>query len=305
MLNKFLKAWDQFWFAPQKLVKLACVRIVLVGTMFHLYFQRSWNITYFTDQWFVPRSQALSMMDEVLRPQWGWFFWPDSSALLFHGLFILFLFLLLLGVGGRVVVILAWALHMGFLQRNAGVVFGADVISAVFLFYLAFSDSCARLSVLNLLRKTKPLRMDSDILSSVMMRLMQFQICIIYAYTGFEKLKGGSWWEGTALWTVLANPQMVKMDWSFLRNVPLVIAVGSFVSIIFEIYFPAAMLNRKWRKPWLTLGVFFHVTIGLTMGLMHFSLFMISTYFLFLEPEMIERSLGIIKKIASSQSEIK
>lgn len=294
MLTKFVKIWDSFWFAPRSLLNLACLRLVLTGTMFHLYFLRSWNLNYFTEAWFVPRSQALAMMDEALRPAWAWFFWPDSATPWVHAVYVGALFLLFLGLGGRALALLAWVLHMGFLTRNNGVTFGADVICGVFLFYLAFCDSCARLSVRNLWSRKKP-RQTSDPLTSAMMRLMQFQICIIYAFTGFEKLKGATWWEGTALWTVLANPQMVQWDWSFLRHVPLVIVAGSFISVLFEVYFPAAMMSRRWRKPWLLLGTAFHLTIGLSMGLMHFSLFMISTYFLFLEPATLERALTWIQ----------
>lgn len=296
MLSKFLKTWDHFWFGPQKLINIALMRVLLVGTMLHLYFLRSWNIDYFTDKSFMPRALALESMEEFLRPAWGWFFWPDSMAAGVHALYVLCLLLLFLGIGGRLLTMLAWVLHMGFLYRNYAAIFGADVIAGVFLFYLAFADSCARLSVLNLFKKKKPIRLESDFVTSAMMRMMQFQICIIYAYTGFEKLKGLSWWDGTALWSVLANPQMVDMDWTFLRHVPIVIAVGSFTSILFEIYFPAAMLNPRFKKYWLMLGVFFHLSIGLLMGLMHFSLVMISTYFLFVSPEVLERVLAAAKR---------
>lgn len=295
MLSKFFKAWDHFWFAPRKLINLALFRLVLVGTMLHLYFLRSWNIDYYNGTSFMPRSLALESIDQFIRPSFGWFLWPDSMAGSFHALYVALLLLLFLGIGGRVVAMAAWVLHIGFLDRNYAAMFGADVIAGVFLFYLAFTDSCARLSVLNLFKKSKPVRLESDFVTSAMMRMMQFQICIIYAYTGFEKLKGVSWWDGTALWSVLANPQMVDHDWTFLRHIPIVIAIGSFTSIVFEIYFPAAMLNPKARKYWLTLGFFFHVSIGLIMGLMHFSLVMISTYFLFISPETLERAVTAVK----------
>jgi len=295
MLNKCLKTWDHFWFAPQKLINLALMRILLIGTMLHLYFLRSWNIEYFTDKSFMPRALAIESIDQFMRPSFAWFFWPDSWAGSVHGIYVVLLLLLFLGIGGRAVALAAWVLHMGFLERNYAAVFGADVIAGVFLFYLAFTDSCARLSVLNLFKLNKPVRLESDFVSSMMMRMMQFQICIIYAYTGFEKLKGMSWWDGTALWSVLANPQMVEYDWTFLRHIPVVIAIGSFVSILFEIYFPAAMLNPRLRYGWLLLGVVFHLSIGLLMGLMHFSLVMISTYFLFISPEILERAVTAIK----------
>ncbi len=44
--------------------------------------------------------------------------------------------------------------------------------------------------------------------------------------------------DGTALWSVMANPQMTTMDFSFLKNIPWVIPVMAYVTILFEIYFP-------------------------------------------------------------------
>lgn len=295
MMNKVWKLWSSFWFAPQSLLNIAFMRVVLTGAMLHLYFLRSWNTVYFTDAWLVPRKLAILSMDELYRPLWAWFFWPDAWVPVVHALFVLSLLLLFLGIGGRLLALFAWVLHMGFLYRNYGISYGADVIAGVFLFYLAWSDNCARLSVMNLWKKKKSLRTESDWLTSAMMRMIQFQICIIYAYTGFEKLRGQAWWDGTALWSVLANPQMVFYDLTFIRHLPILIAIGSFSSILLEIYFPAAMLHPKARRPWLIMGFFFHLGIGLLMGLMHFSLVMISTYFLFIDPRYLEQVLSRFK----------
>jgi hypothetical protein len=200
-----------------------------------------------------------------------------------HALLVMFLVLLTLGIGGRWIMWLAWIIDMGFIQRNFSVNFGADIICSLFLFYMAFTQSCERLSLLNFFKQKKSFRW-SDSLSSCMIRMMQVQICVIYAYTGFEKLKGSTWWDGTALWSVLANPQMVAVDLSFMRAFPTAIAVMSFVTILFEIYFTPAVWSRSLKFPWLIMGFCFHMGIGLLMGLMPFSLAMMSTYFLFLDP---------------------
>ena len=68
-------------------------------------------------------------------------------------------------------------------------------------------------------------------------------------------------------------------------------AIGTFLSLIFEIYFPAMVINPKFRKYWLISGVFFHVSIGLLLGLMTFSMVMLSTYVLFLDRAVIESVL--------------
>lgn len=288
LFSKSLKAWDQFWFGPKDLLGLALMRILLCGTMFYMYLARSANLSYYgVDAW-VTKENALSALPELYRPLFLWAFWPDSLNFVMHSLMIALLALLTLGVGGRWIMWLAWIISSGFIQRNYAVNFGADIIASLFLFYMCFTQSCERLSILNLVRK-KTVFKQSDILSSVMIRTMQIQICVLYAYTGFEKLKGGSWWDGTALWSVLANPQMTSFDLSFVRAVPWVIPIVAYITVLFEIYFPVMVAWPKYRNTWLLLGVFFHAGIGIFMGLGPFATTMISTYFLFLDPELLNK----------------
>ncbi|MEK2645489.1 HTTM domain-containing protein [Bdellovibrio sp. BCCA] len=304
MIKKLWSTWDQFWFAPRNLLGLAFMRVLLCGTMFYMYAVRLLNLDYYNDNGWMPRSMALEALPELYRPLFLWSFWPDSLNLVIHVLLVVLLLLLTVGIGGRWIMWIAWIIDMGFIQRNYSVNFGADIIAALFLFYMSFSQSCERLSVLNLLRKKTDFKF-SDTLSSVMIRMMQVQICVIYAYTGWEKLKGGSWWDGTALWSVMANPQMTTMDFSFLRSVPWSIPVIAYLTIIFEIYFPAMVAWPKTRNLWLLLGLFFHAGIGIFMGLGPFATTMVSTYFLFLNPLILERigsNWGWLKRLKTRPS---
>jgi hypothetical protein len=218
-----------------------------------------------------------------------------------HGLLVALLGLLTLGIGGRWLMWLAWVVNAGFIQRNYSVVFGADVIAALFLFYMSFSQSCERLSILNLFSK-KSMTLKSDMLSSVMIRMMQIQICVLYTYTGWEKLKGGSWWDGTALWSVMANPQMTTMDFSFLRIVPWIRPLAAYSTIIFEVYFPAMVSFKKTRAAWLGMGLMFHLGIGMFLGLGTFAATMVSTYFLFWDPDFLEKN--IVSKLDFIQKKV-
>lgn len=300
-MKKIWSLWDHFWFAPQNLLGLAAMRVLLCGTMFYLYIIRMFNLSYYSDSSWISKDMALEVMVELYRPLFLWSFWPDSLNFLMHLLLVIFLGLLTLGVGGRWLMLATWVVNAGFIQRNYSVNFGADIIAALFLFYMSFTNSCERLSVLNLWRKNKSFA-SSDILSSVMIRMMQVQISVIYAYTGWEKLKGGSWWDGTALWSVMANPQMTTMDFSFLRSVWWVMPIVAYVTIVFEIYFPVMVAWQKTRFWWLALGVLFHAGIGVFMGLGPFATTMLSTYFLFLPPSSLEKVLSYIQTFKIEKS---
>ncbi|MBO9665210.1 MAG: HTTM domain-containing protein [Bdellovibrio sp.] len=294
MIKKLWSYWENFWFAPQNLLGLAYMRIMLCGTLFYMTIMRFYNLWFFTDASWIPREKALAILPELGRPLFSWNFWPDSMNLPINILGAVLFLLLTLGIGGRAIMWLSWVIYVGFMHRDYPVHFGADVIGSLFLFYMSFTNSCERLSVLNLLKKKTTFK-EADILSSMMIRMMQVQIMVIYAYTGWEKLKGASWWDGTAMWSVLANPQMTTFDFTFLRAVPWVLPIIGFTTIIFEVYFPPMVIWNKSRYIWLLMGVSMHLGIGLFMGLMPFATVMMATYFLFIDPKYLNLRKGMFQ----------
>lgn len=287
-LEDALRAWDRFWFKFDHPLGLALARIQLASVLVWLAVSRQLgSMQWYRDDGLVPRALALNVMPEAIRPPFAWFFWPDSMSPWVHGLYLFACVMVLLGVRARGFAAFAWIVQMGFIQRNYAVLFGADVISCLFLFYLVFTRCDDRLSLLNWRRPRREREVSS--ISSAFARLWQIQLAVIYAYTGFEKLKGASWWDGTALWTVMGNPQMVIGDMSWLRNLPLVISIIVFSTIVFEIYWPAAVVIPSLRKWWLGAGVLFHSGIAVLMNLWTFSLIMLSPYWLFLKPGEVDR----------------
>lgn len=299
-MKNFWNGWNEFWFGPVSLLQLAVFRILVCTTMFQMYFSRQFDVeTYYGAGSFIPRSISLSLAPEFYQMSYPWFFWPDEWASPVHALFVLSLFLLIFGIGGRALTLLAWILHMGFLYRNYAVAFGADLIGGIFLFYLAGTLSCSKLSLWSWWR-TKKSGMNlpepnSDLGTRVFYRLIQIQLCVIYAFTGYEKLKGGSWWDGTALWTVLANSQISAFDFVWTRNFPTAIAIATFTTIVFEIYFPVLVWFEKTKRFVLGLGLFFHVGIGIALALPTFSAVMLAPYVLFLKEEEVAKVLKRLK----------
>lgn len=297
--RQFWNSWDHFWFGFDHPLGLALARIQLGLVLIYTYTLRhADSLAAFSEDGMVPRRLALPMIAPGQRPSFGWFeLWPDSATVVVHGLFLLLCVLFTVGAWSRWIGWLAWILHIGFIQRNYSILFGADVISSVLLFYLAFTRCDERLSVRAWLGRVRP-RTAPEALSSAFTRLLQVQLAVIYAYTGLEKLRGASWWDGTALWTVLGNPQMVLFNVDWVRNAPLAIAGITFVTVIFEIYWPFAVAIPRLRPFWLAMGVAFHSGIAILMGLWTFSLVMMSPYWLFLRPQTLDRAIVSIREFA-------
>ncbi len=288
--KKVWTAWQDFWFSPVPLLNLALFRILLAGTLAAQYISRQFDVSlFYTDQGILPKALSLKVLPENYRPFAIFSFWPDSWVPFVHATFVLLLLCLCLGIGNRLIALTASFLHLAFIHRNYGIAFGADQVGGIFLIYLSFTNCNQRLSVTSFLkqkiaRAQEPMESpQSDLLTSIFYRMIQIQLCVIYAYSGMEKLKGQTWWDGTALWSVFANPQMVIGNFLWLRHFPFLIVFLSFSTLLFEIYFPVLVWVKTLRKPALIVGLMFHLGIGFVMALWSFSLVMLAPYLLFLD----------------------
>lgn len=311
MIRSLFKTWDQFWFSPVPLVNLAIFRIIFLTTLFFMYLPRQFSVDlFFSDSGILPKKSAIEIMPEFFRPAFVLSFWPDAWLSVVHVIFLFGILLLLFGFGARwfqlVVGLIVVYLNQAFLQRNASILFGADQIGGIFLFFLIWTRHSEVLSFQSW-RKGKfwpwgrleghlSGYISQGLLTPIFYRMVQVQLCVIYAYTGFEKLKGSTWWEGTALWSVFANPQFVIIDMTWMKHFPNLIGILSFSTILFEIYFPVLVWFKKTKVWALLAGFLFHLGIGLVMALYGFVFVMLSPYVLFMPQESVVAWLNKIKQ---------
>jgi hypothetical protein len=177
------------------------------------------------------------------------------------------------------------------MHRNFTVIYGPELIATFWLAYLGFIRHGRYFSIWNCLRlrdwtprafvgwaqAPKP----SGFVSAMGTRLIQIQLCVIYGFTGLEKLRGSAWWNGSAVWRVLGNEQLAPIDFGFLSRFTIPLALMTFATLLFEIYFPVIVWIPQVRKPWMLLGVGFHTAAALTMGLPFFSVLMVISYLVF------------------------
>lgn len=281
-------SWYQFWFAQQSPLAVFVFRLVFGLVMFGAYLNRHFAMSdFYGADSFVSWDLAPRLMYPGLRPPLYFMeIIPELSHGFVFGLHLLMTFgFLALAIGWlkyRFLVFFLWLLHQFFLQRNFSIVYGIDMIGGLWLLYLSLV-SVPKLRLRDLLNWRHHLhsKLQMDALSAVSLRLLQVHLCVIYFYTGAWKLRGFSWWDGTALWKVLGNQQLATLDFSFLGHFPLAISILTFSTVVFELYFPVLVWIAKVRPMVLLLGLFFHLGICLSMGLFFFSAVMVAPYILF------------------------
>jgi hypothetical protein len=289
---KIRKLWNQFWFAPTEQLPVEVFRVFvgITGGFFYLFRMFDFEF-FFGEQGILTADGARDMTPPSFRSPIPWEMLaalPSPLPEILHGVFVLLLFAIGLGLfsgrNARIAVIAAFIIHLSFLFRNFGIIYGPDLVLTCWLFYLCFMNHSV------VLRIGRPYHrgVKSDSATGMARRLAQLHLCTIYAYSGFEKARGMSWWRGDALWAVFGNGQIVSWDLSFVAPYPILLVLATFSTLLWEVYFPVLVWTRL-KHATLLFGVALHSGIGLLMNLKCFALSMLAPYALFLSENTLEK----------------
>ncbi len=305
--DRAVSAWDRFFFAPIDLYNVSLFRCLFGIVIFFMYLQRDQAAgLFFMNHGIVPVSEALRIFPAGVRPVIPFFLKTDSGMRLQIVAQLVLIGLFTVGAFGRSLTWLLFVVNLGLNQRNFSIVYGADLFANFWLFYLCFIDHNRYFSIWNLIPRFKAYRLarlnkgGSDLVSSMGIRLLQIQLCLAYAYTGFEKLKGHTWWAGSAIWYVIGMKSIVPHDLGFMKHYPVAIAIFTMATVVFEVYFIFAVWSRRLRYPWLIAGFLFHLGTAVFIGLWYFFLVMTTPYLLFIPnvKALVRRAFGGTQKAA-------
>lgn len=268
------RSWNRFWFESNRPESMALFRALFGSLLFVYILTRTPDVPYFySEGGTLPLAQMRELLDMGARQ--SVFFWLSSDAALWvgHALLLMSLASLAVGFYPRVSALVAYVLHVSFVHRNMTAAYGIDSISVFFLLNLILVSART-----------------NSFWGSIAFRLCQLQVCVIYFYSGLEKLKGTHWWYGDAIWRVLANHQLAVADFSWLAPFPLLIVLSTWGTLLWEVYFPVLVWLPAWRRWMLLAGVGLHVGISLTMNIPFFGFLMMFAYAVFLTDREIGRA---------------
>ena len=122
------------------------------------------------------------------------------------------------------------------------------------------------------------------------------QLLLLYLTSGMMKVRGDIWYHGFATYAIS------NVDWFSLPSsrpffhVPLFVAMTSYVPMFYQVMFPAAVLAKNLRLPWILVGAVFHVGVAVTMGLVTFTMAMIGLELFFLTDADFERLATLLRR---------
>lgn len=277
-------AWERFWFTPAQTSTLALFRIafgvVILG----------WAIS------LAPSLYSFFSDDGVLpgHPDSGTGSWgvlqltsTPAAVTVLYLLLVVAAISLIVGFASRLAAIVVWVALVSFGRRDPWVLNSGDLMLAVLAFYLMLAPSGAALSIDRWLGARSrfwefPLR------SIWPLRLIQVQVGIVYFFAVWEKVRGQTWNDGTAVSYAFRIEDLERFPVpSFITDSLVLSNVLTFGTLGMELALAILVWNRKLR-PWVLLGgVALHLGIDFAVRVGFFSFAALVAYIAFLPPDTV------------------
>jgi hypothetical protein len=194
-----------------------------------------------------------------------------------------------LGIQAQTTVVLAFLTGILQAKWNTLPLSGAHQVLTVAIFTLMWADTG---QALTWKRAAAPPTVAPSPQPIWPLRLLQWQVCLIYLSSGLWKLHAPDWRDGSALHYVLSSNLFQRFPSDVPPSLAFVTAVGNYSTLVWEILFPLLVAWRRTR-PWALLaGVGFHLGIWATMEVGPFSWVLVATYLAFVDPNTVARVLG-------------
>jgi hypothetical protein len=218
--------------------------------------------------------------------------------------------------------VLTWLAAVSYIHRTQQVLFGMDTMMNLLLIYLMIGPSGAALSLDRWRAKRRAARLSrarhggsldplaeqflagppKSVAAGFALRLVQVHFCFIYFAAGLSKLKGAAWWNHTAAWDTMANPEFTMITFQFYEDAlqafvkyrP-VYAFSAAAVVIFTFFMELGLPFLVWTRlrPYMVVGgVLFHFGIGTFMGLNLFGLLMMTLLLAYVPGEVIKAQIA-------------
>ena len=224
----------------------------------------------------------ISATEPAAYPRWNLFAIGDGrlTHYVLGAVYVSALILLAIRRSGRFATGIVFALTVSFNQEFSLLLSSGDALLACIAFWLW------------ILPETRLGASGERVVPRVSIEILQAQIVLVYVATGLHKALQPDWISGRALHVLWEAESVYVRSWSSaLQETPILSAIGTFATLIFELTFPLGIWSQRLRPFYLGAGVLFHLTIELTMRVTNFTWVMLACYSIFLSAPMAGRLL--------------
>jgi len=292
-LSTAVAGWNRFWFEPVSTAPLAVFRIVFGLILFF------WTLSLLPElSPFFTKDGVLPQQPHLTGGSWGLFgtFTSETAVVIVWTLLLIASIALFLGVFSQLAAAVAFVAVLSFEQRNAWVFNSGDGLIRLLCFYLIFAPASASLSLRTFLRDREefwsfPAR------AAWPMRLLQIQFSAVYLFAVWDKVRGTTWNNGTAVSIALRITDIQRFPVpGFFSHSLLISNLLSFGTLAIELSLAVLVWNRTLRPYVLLAGLSLHLGIEYAIRVGFFGVSILSMYLIWVPPERMEAVLLVIRR---------
>jgi len=210
----------------------------------------------------------------------------ELNSVIVLGFYIVILVMLFFGLFTRFTTIVNYMFSViifSFITRFEYHVFYAYVGVNFLLMFMPISRVFSFDSLIQKLKYTnigRPFRPDRKVLEINYLAVVFAGIGLVYFDSVFRKFTSPMWTDGLGMWMPSSLPMMVWNDTSIILNQEWLVKFLGYLVIVFEFVFIFLFWFKKFRVPFLLLGIFFHLGILIAYPIPWFALTAVVIYFL-------------------------
>jgi predicted DCC family thiol-disulfide oxidoreductase YuxK len=289
--------WNRFFFTPADPTPLGLMRVAVGALLFWSLLVTGLDLGSYLGPhaWADPAAVRGFFADHAPA---AWSFWllvPEGGLRAVWVVSLVILAMFTLGIFSRVTAPLAWIIAVSTARRSPVMLYGFDQVIATWALYLAVCGASGQAVSIDrlwrrwrLARKTFAARSKEllrelpggvpapSVAANLGLRLIQLHIALIYGMAGLAKLRGEAWWNGFAVWGVVASGEFRRFDLTWLAAWPMLLNAMTHTGLLFELLYPILIWNRRLRPVLIVVAVMMHGMIDLTLGLTEFGLAMVA-----------------------------
>lgn len=294
MIQQFSRAWKDLWFQEQDTLPLEVVRFGLGFLLFYNYilFPPEDLLALYGPNGLISRD----LVELTHWQQFSIFAFLDEpwQFLSIHYFFVTCCFCLWIGWRANWVKWLVLIGHLSYFNRNEFAFYGVDSVAIALLFLICIAPvgktlswdrirQVRRYKDKNGLDERPPL--DRSTISFACLRLMQFQMAVIFFSAGIEKLYGSSWWSGDGPWFAMVNNETAFFPLGLFAEHYWIINLIAFGTILVELAYPFLIWGKKSRPYILAAALTLHLGIAIFLGMVYFASLMAMGHLVFMRRE--------------------
>lgn len=266
-LKKTLKAYDRFFFEVKPTEGIAAFRILWMTLIFVYYLLDLPNIQDFYGPHGLVSLKTVLGQFPYKHANVFHFFKPSYEMtyglMLVYGISLVFS---LVGLFTRSSLIVAFICMVSLHQRSIWVFGPSELLMRTITFILIFSPCGHSLSLDAFLGRYFPRFRKRRNWPMWSQRLIQIQISAIYLWSVWQKMKGETWIDGSAIYYLTRLESVKSFSFPFVMNSIPTLKIMTWFVLLAELSLGSLIWSKKIRKPVIALGLFFHLFILFVAG---------------------------------------